>query len=270
MKFAHLSDTHFRRDYSGSGMENIFAALGHPGQRIISALQDICRQTVDFVLFTGDLVHEGSAEDYRILRNMLEDNLPGVPVIPVLGNHDVKPAFFKGYLGETPQESYCAVHEINGLRLVALDSAISGQQHGGLTYQQELFLSQVLRAPAPCGTLLVLHHPFLGSNPAFEMRLSPAVGALLRSSDVLGIFCGHTHSNHFFKVAGIPQFTAGSVAFSLKTSGKEMLYTDCACYNTYKLDRGKLSMRCEAVWPESRAHIAVDMVKFIRSLENIR
>lgn len=51
-------------------------------------------------MLTGDLVHEGTEEDYRYLRELIERERGGIPVIPVLGNHDFKQAFYRGYLGE--------------------------------------------------------------------------------------------------------------------------------------------------------------------------
>lgn len=46
-------------------------------------------------MLTGDLVHEGTEEDYRYLREVIERERGGIPVIPVLGNHDFKQAFYR-------------------------------------------------------------------------------------------------------------------------------------------------------------------------------
>ena len=44
---------------------------------------------VDFVVVTGDLVHEGVAQDYTYLNEILRNKIPqNVQLFYVLGNHD--------------------------------------------------------------------------------------------------------------------------------------------------------------------------------------
>ena len=51
------------------------------------------------------------------------------------------------------------VVEVDGLRVVALDTSVPGYHHGELEPGQLAWLADVLATPAPHGTLLAMHHP---------------------------------------------------------------------------------------------------------------
>lgn len=51
------------------------------------------------------------------------------------------------------------VHEVDGLRIVALDTSVPGYHHGALRPEQLAWLADVPATPVEHGTLVALHHP---------------------------------------------------------------------------------------------------------------
>ena len=51
------------------------------------------------------------------------------------------------------------VHDVDGLRIVSLDTSVPGYHHGEISDAQYEWLASVLAKPAPHGTLLAMHHP---------------------------------------------------------------------------------------------------------------
>ena len=70
MKFLHLSDIHFLREYpkAEKGYNAIFNNMTSPLIQMKRALEKINLSEIDFVIITGDLVESGTYEDYEILK----------------------------------------------------------------------------------------------------------------------------------------------------------------------------------------------------------
>src|SRR6478735_8666236 len=83
----------------------------------------------------------------------------GAEVVWVMGNHDERTAYARGLFGLDSDEPQDRVHDVDGLRIVSLDTSVPGYHHGELTDAQLAWLADVLSTPARHGTLLALHHP---------------------------------------------------------------------------------------------------------------
>ena len=59
-------------------------------EKILSVVQS---QPLDFIVISGDLVHEGEEVDYHQFKKILDESRIQVPVLLALGNHDNKEAF---------------------------------------------------------------------------------------------------------------------------------------------------------------------------------
>ena len=97
--FGHISDMHLAGDLASDSLVKLRAAGGDQLGNTKLALQELATEQLDLLIMTGDLVHEGTAEDYAALRALIEQYLPGVPVISAMGNHDVRKASREGFLG---------------------------------------------------------------------------------------------------------------------------------------------------------------------------
>src|SRR4030088_1469318 len=154
----HLSDTHILpteddRLHGVDTMANLRLALDSVAEH---------GATPDAILVSGDLANAGELESYRRLRGVLDEARArfGVPVLPVMGNHDARGPFREGLLREPASDDPdCYVTWLGGLRVIVLDSTVPGAAPGERDSTQLEWLRTELVQPAPDGTLVVLHHP---------------------------------------------------------------------------------------------------------------
>ncbi|MGW8482583.1 phosphodiesterase [Microbacterium sp. NPDC055903] len=214
----HLSDTHFvgdgellhERIDSDKNLAELFEGFEKSNTR------------PEAIVFTGDLADTGRPDAYQRLRAMVEPAAArlGAEVIWVMGNHDERVAFRKGLLDQDADDSEPVdrVFDINGLRIVALDSTIPGHHHGEITEEQLSWLAEVLATPAPDGTLIALHHPPvpspLGLLALVELKNQDRLAEVIRGTDVRGVLGGHLHYSTHSTFAGVPVSVASATCYT--------------------------------------------------------
>lgn len=174
----------------------------------------------EFVLITGDLVHEGSVADYSKAKELLNelDKQYQTKTYPALGNHDIRKNFNIAFRGENSEKpiDYCV--QTDWLRLIVLDSSCE-EVVGRLTDNQLTWLEQKLRQNTDFPTILVLHHPVYGTSTAEtdanNLIANDKLMRVLRDYPVDGILCGHSHEATIVTECGLPpQFVGAGVASS--------------------------------------------------------
>lgn len=157
----------------------------------------------DLVVASGDLVDDGRPEEYQRLREML-GRLP-MPVCLMPGNHDrrapLRQAFADhAYLGGGGRIHYH--RDVRGLRLIALDSVIEGENGGDFDDAQLQWLDALLQDAPDRPALVFMHHPPVPTG--FSRMDTIAVGAdsaarlgnvVARHPQVRAVLCGHVHRN---------------------------------------------------------------------------
>ncbi|WP_061962535.1 phosphodiesterase [Demequina flava] len=212
----HISDTHF----VGEGLLHGGVDSDKNLRELLDSLS-ARQQNPEAIIFTGDLADMGEIEAYERLRDMVEPVAAemGATVIWVMGNHDERGAFRSVLLGgEASSEPVDAVYDINGLRIIALDSTVPGKHHGEITDEQLDWLADVLASPAPHGTLLALHHPPVPSPIAMmklvDLKDQDRLAKVIEGTDVRGILGGHLHYSTFTDFAGVPVSVASATCYS--------------------------------------------------------
>ncbi|WEK59552.1 MAG: metallophosphoesterase [Candidatus Microbacterium colombiense] len=217
----HVSDPHFLAGGARLGgrydVETNFA-------RTLEAIRQV-HPHPSAIVITGDLTDLGEPDAYRRLRAAVEpiaEELDTV-VVWVAGNHDERPALRAGLLDLPPtEEPVTGVWDLDGLRLIALDTSVPGWHHGDLDAGQLDWLSGILAQPAPHGTLLAMHHPPLPSHlPLFdilELRHQDELAAVLRGSDVRGILAGHLHYSSHGTFAGVPVSVSSATCYTMNVA----------------------------------------------------
>ncbi len=173
----------------------------------------------DLVIATGDLVDGGAPEEYARLRRLLAP-LP-MPVYVIPGNHDarepMRAAFAdQAYLPKAGFLHYAIDHQ--PLRLIGLDTLVSGKPHGELCEERLGWLAARLGERPDVPTLLFLHHPpFDCGIEAFDRaRLNKGDAAFAdlvrRHANVERVLCGHVHRPIQRRWAGTVASIAPSVA----------------------------------------------------------
>lgn len=213
----HISDTHLRA--RGSRLFDLVDAT----DRLARALNVIEASGIrpDAVVFTGDLADLGESNAYDDLRALVEPFAQrlGAKVFWVMGNHDDRASFRRSLLDQSgTTDPVDSVDELDGLRVVTLDSTVPGHHHGAISDEQLAWLSGVLATPAPLGTILAMHHPPVPSvlplAASVELRDQRRFADVLRGTDVRAIIAGHLHYSTFATFAAIPVSVASSTCYA--------------------------------------------------------
>jgi len=111
------------------------------------------------------------------------------------------------------------VVDVNGLRMIALDSSVPGYHHGELDAASLEWLDAALTEPAAHGTVLALHHAPIATPVALmdvlELRGQAELADVVRGRDVRLILGGHLHYPTNGSFAGIPVSVAGATAYTI-------------------------------------------------------
>ena len=211
MMIAQITDLHVRpRGKIAYGRVDTNAML----EAAVATLENLPRKP-DLVIATGDLTDCGLAEEYAVLRDLLEPL--SMPVYLVPGNHDRRAELFAefgpdGYFRNDDGFLHYTVegHEV---RLIGLDTVVPGHGHGEMCARRLAWLEARLAEQRDQPTMVFMHHPPFGTGLADMDRINcrdgEAMAAVLRRFDnVERVVCGHHHRPITVRWAG----TVGSVA----------------------------------------------------------
>lgn len=185
----------------------------------------------DVFLLTGDLADTGDGACYDDLAAILAEAAAGygASVIYLPGNHDDRAAFRRHLLGDAapgapgaPGAPVNQTHWRDGLRVVALDSTIPGEDGGRLDEATLGYLRAELATPAPDGTIVALHHPPLPSPvepmSAMALRDPGRLRDAIAGSDVRIVLCGHFHHEALGALGATPVWVSPAVAYRIDTA----------------------------------------------------
>lgn len=181
-------------------------------------------QQPDVVVMTGDLVDEGSIEEYTRLHGLLQPL--SVPWLLIPGNHDdrdnmrsvfpdhpwVQPQGFWQFSTDKPEWP---------VRIVGLDTVVPGSSSGKLCEERLRWLDDTLSEHPGQPTLVLMHHPpFLtGIGHMDEIGLEnrdELAEVLSMYPQVELVTCGHLHRAIRTQVGGRAVMTAPSTAHTVQ------------------------------------------------------
>lgn len=215
----HISDTHvlagggllYDRVESERHLRTLFDEFEASGGR------------PEAIVFTGDLADKGEPEAYERIRAIVDPVAErlGAQVIWVMGNHDDRAAFRRGLLDERVAggiRPVDRVDDVNGLRVITLDSTVPGHHHGEVVPDQLDWLAEELSIPAPHGTVLAMHHPpvpsVLDLAASVELRDQAGLAEVVAGSDIRSIIAGHLHYSSTAMFAGVPVSVASASCYT--------------------------------------------------------
>ncbi len=176
-----------------------------------TALNEAKRRGARFVLHTGDLIENGTDEEFIAARAVAER--VGLPVHVAIGNHDYPDDFSRA-----PFERYVhapnTVVEYGGIRFVILDNA---DRKIGFSETTLSWLEDELSAHASSPHVLVYHRPFdlpfsalTGDDETPVSRASnERFLSLLPLARIDMIFNGHVHAYVPYTLNGIRAYVTG-------------------------------------------------------------
>lgn len=192
MLIAQITDVHLGfqpgdpNELNRKRLDSVIAALSVDGRR------------PDLVLATGDLTEHGTVASYQALRAAFAGL--GVPVWPILGNHDLRANFLEVFTEIEPDEGYVQyAFDAGALRFVMCDTLEEGLHGGSFDVSRAAWLDRTLGAARTRPTVVALHHPPLDSGNAWMTEDPQAdwIGRLrevvARHPQVVRLVSGHLH-----------------------------------------------------------------------------
>jgi 3',5'-cyclic AMP phosphodiesterase CpdA len=218
MIFAQISDLHLRAD--GQKLKKIINSK----KALAAAVSHLktFKPAPDLVLATGDLVHKGTAKNYRALRRHLDKLKLPVYVIP--GNHDdrelLRDTFADwGYLPTEGKFLHYTVED-HPLRLIGLDTVNPGSDGGMICTQRLQWLDARLAEGPGRPTVIFMHHPPFKTGIGFMdrpffMGAAAMEAVVRRHPQVERVICGHVHRPINLGWGGAVATVAPSIAFQI-------------------------------------------------------
>ncbi|MEO1061574.1 MAG: phosphodiesterase [Actinomycetota bacterium] len=154
----------------------------------------------DAIVLTGDLTDHGTADEFAHLVELLRPL--DAPLLPVAGNHDERLGMadaFPEIDRAGPQPFWQWSTELDGVRLVGIDTTIEGRHDGELCDTRLGWLDDELAATADQPTFVCMHHPPFRTGiwwmDAGGLRRGGEElrAVIARHPQVRRVICGHHH-----------------------------------------------------------------------------
>ncbi len=172
------------------------------------------------VVVTGDLTDFGTPGEYAHVRELLAP-LQDLPLYLMPGNHDDRTELRKAfpehdYLGQDGFIQYAV--DIQGVRLIALDSVVHGKSEGALCAQRLQWLQTQLAASGTRPVIVALHHPPFDTLIGHMDKIGLLQGRdeleaiIARHPNVQRVLSGHLHRSIQVAFGGTVALTSPSTA----------------------------------------------------------
>ena len=160
VRWALLSDIHISADRADR-YRNF-----SPHANLAKAMTQVTEAEPDGLLISGDIARlKGLAEDYAVVKQLLEPAASRLNTVLALGNHDDRKNFFPAFAPEAKPpvaNRQVLVLEAPPVRFVVLDSLMTFEVPSGLlgrATSPATWLERYLKSSDNTPTILFLHHP---------------------------------------------------------------------------------------------------------------
>lgn len=172
----------------------------------------------DLLLVTGDLTEKGGEEEYATFLEITASL--GVPILPVVGNHDVRSALTGAFRLEPRfvlQPGFIQyVVDDYAIRLIVLDTVTEGSAQPGFCAERLAWVEDRL-AEDSRPTVIAMHHPPFPAGvswmePTNVDWAKPLARVVTEHRAVVRVVCGHVHRLMSLGWAGTCAMSAPSTA----------------------------------------------------------
>jgi len=185
----HITDCHLTRNQDGE-------LLGINTRDSLDAVLDRIREdeiAPDYVLATGDLAQDASAEAYQYFKSRM--NVFDCPVSWFPGNHD-NLSVMQQVIRNGPELS--KVVRMRNWQFVLLDSLLPGKVHGWLEDKELDVLDEALKSGQGLHTMVCLHHHPVDIDSVWLDRIGlhnreRFLDIIDRYDNVRAVLWGHIH-----------------------------------------------------------------------------
>lgn len=246
MRFLHISDTHFLRDYSKvtDGFHDAFQLMMNPIDQLKEILATLDEE-YDFVIHSGDMVHtrdlagintsneckeyEDIRGEYIALKKELQSIFPDKPFLLTPGNHDNKMALKEVFCPNEDSALDLVYYKIIGEVLIISFDSTSEAPSGAVTKETCKRIQEILNNNPEKQAILFTHHHLLKKQ--FEMsaaKVDNLFFEILSSKQVMGVITGHTHHTYKSEMNGVDYFTGASLSFVVDNEHGNLNIYECA------------------------------------------
>jgi 3',5'-cyclic-AMP phosphodiesterase len=199
----------------------------------------------DAIIHTGDIVHNGRAEEYAAAAAILAR--ARAPVYVLVGNKDSRPnlraAFSaEGYLSPDSEFIDYAI-ESHAVRLIAVDTLNPGSNKGDFCPERARRLVAMIDAEGAKPVAIFAHHPPfvvpVGPDPCnFDtpQAMARLRRALQHSGRVITVFSGHVHRATAGHAGSIPATVMPSTATTLRKGDYPAAMKTRPVYHVHRFD----------------------------------
>jgi len=239
-------------------------ATAHALGRVMDRIAQQGAHGADFLVCTGDLVNEGSDEEYAFARRFLDiqgasappgplsvswDGLRRLPAYFMPGNHDPREGFVRNlFPGTTPAPLLNVSFAHKGVQFVCLDLG-TGPRAGEVGPETLDFLRRSL-APGDPSIVLLHQHPVPVGIKWLDEALPQEVHGLwetIGKGQVLGILFGHAHATVETRVGGVPAWGLRSTNFQFAPADQPLYCLLPPHYRVVTYSSGYLSSQIHEV-----------------------
>jgi len=193
--------------------------------RVLSELLST-EQSVDALLWTGDLVHHGRAQGYRRLRQRIAEL--ALPSYWIPGNHD-DAALMQQLGGALNRRALITEH----WAVILLDSSSlpDGRGSGALAQPELDYLQQQLNQYREKNCLIVLHHNPVPVQSVWQDKIMLSNAAAFwdvvdEASQVKAVLCGHVHQQREIDYRAVKVLTTPSSSVQFKAGCEQFTIED--------------------------------------------
>lgn len=225
-RVATVSDLHLGTHVFGQHgtiREQPTPEVAHPERCARAAIVDAAAWGATHLVVKGDLTNHGQVSEWRQYRRLVDQAPFAVDALP--GNHDR--AFGDGSAGLAPEQAAqvfdlsmaapVLVRDLDGVRLVLVDSTSGGRHLGRVDTYREQVLDAVAETDRDRAVLVMLHH-HLQPNLLSEgwpigvphRESERFLEALSAAHDKVFVTSGHTHRHRRWAHSGVTATQVGS------------------------------------------------------------
>lgn len=218
MKIAHITDSHI--------------CLPEPeGSNRLAELKQVVLQinqmghAPELVIHSGDIVHNGSEEEYLAAYEILA--CLKMPLFTIPGNKDCREVMgriFSNELGDSAEKTYFQyAFDTDTIRFVMLDTLDEGERLGTLCEERLEDFSSMLEQDKVKRTIVFMHHPPFDVVEApqpvqFDTRetVEKFEAIVNNNPQISAIYCGHSHRYGKNTIGQVPVSAISSIAIDLR------------------------------------------------------
>ncbi|MGD9867203.1 MAG: metallophosphoesterase [Hyphomicrobiales bacterium] len=218
MIIAQISDTHVALDAPDTDQRL------QDFERVIADINTLDPQP-DLIVHTGDIVHNGLADEYALSAAIL--SRARAPVFVLAGNKDDRTNLLSSFLGAgylepgAPFIDY-AIEDFP-LRIIALDTLSEGNNKGDFCKERaQRFAGLLERDPDRPAVVCSHHPPFrvpVGPDPVnfvTQDSMERLAGAIAQAGQIVAVLSGHVHRLTGGTVGTTPAIVTTSIATTLR------------------------------------------------------